>query len=324
MPPTQPVSHHPTIISNTISPVHSQYPSPSTPPPSLREKERRTPSPRRPPPLDLNKTKTLYPSAPAENSPDVNVLPVREKAAKPRTVVDDPFDVAEVEPGHRYTSWKGGKVGIKPGQVIPRSLLRVPSEMPITRLKTEPESPDQYDSVLYNVLLTPTYLGHSPLPVPSSSPSPLASSSNPKRRSLIDRATDTIHHVARMSRHPGWVGKGILKHRDEEVGRSVREMREREQREMERFRNATRMGRLGSGALVAGRSYSPLPEISCAYPRRSPGQREWRVGGALGLSCTAPNDESGKKVEREWRVMKKEEDRIKRRQRIWKVCQFRA
>ena len=236
----------------------------------------------------------MYPSASGQNSSS----PEREinKRSKKETRMDDPFEVAEVEPGHRYTEWKGGKVDIRPGQVVPRGLVGVP---------TARQTPDQYESVLHDVLLTPTYLHPSPLPMPTPTPSP--SPSHPKRRTMIDRAANTIHSVARMSRNPRWVGRSILKHRDEEVGRSVKAGRETEERDMDRFRRGVH-----PLPTVVGSSYSPMPmhERSQAYVRRSPGHAELAGVG---------NRAEEIKCERGWRGNRKTEGLVKRRQKIWKV-----
>lgn len=310
MPLTQPISisHHPTIISTTsISPVHSQYPSPSTPPPRIKgEKTRHLPSPRRPPPLDLKKIKEQYPATPAQNS----------RTSEKEKTVYDPFDVAEVEPGHRYTEWKGGSAGIKPGQVIPRGLLGVPKETSSIRKSEATQSPDQYESVLHNVLLTPTYLRASPLPVFTPSPSPWTPNNQPKRRTLMDKAVDRMYSIAKISKNSGWTGKGILKHRDEEVCRSVRTIREREEREMDRFRRGVRPIRLAAETMTVGSSYSPNPmrETGQAYIRCSPSGAEWNVG-----SVRAASGSDVVKGEKGWRETQKEEDALKRRQKIAKV-----
>ena len=121
----------------------------------------------------------MYPTAPVDvevTSGKLEAPGARDKGKRgkprPRKAVDDPFEVAEVEPGHRYTSWKGGQVDIKPGQVIPRGLIPKVGSTPTNRGTVHTPATENYESVLHNVLLTPTYFGVSPLPVPTPSPSP--------------------------------------------------------------------------------------------------------------------------------------------------------
>ncbi|WVW86369.1 hypothetical protein I302_108414 [Kwoniella bestiolae CBS 10118] len=363
-------SRHPTIVSSTVSPVHSEYPDPSTPlPPS---------KPKRPPPLDLKRTRMMYPpnhndviidpetaTAKTEHPASIPILhnapplpPKRElseklkpkaKGAK-KVVKDDPFEVAEVEIGHRYPSWKGGKVDLKPGQVIPRdmipSLVSHGSESPKRKTRDEVEELDNYESVLHNVLLTPTYLRASPLPPRTNTPSSLGESSRyAKRRTLLDRAGDTISGVARTARNSRWLpGKSILKPSYAlEADRSLRAMKDREEQEMERFRRNVKPVRLnvpdyedddtsqqrypksregaGGGPTSTwsiSSSSSPVRENSGTY-KRSPGwvgAREWAAGGGSYEGQRARMPERAD--EGSWRANKAEEVKQKMRQRVWK------
>ncbi|KAK8853406.1 hypothetical protein IAR55_004112 [Kwoniella newhampshirensis] len=322
MPPTRPGPRHPTIISAMDhSPVHSEYPDPVTPlPPPLPQKRelssspssQRT-SPKRPPPLDLQRTKMMYPSCSAnvvlddgtaERVPPVPPLPAQaqqKRKKEEKTIVkveDDPFEFAEVEAGHRYPSWKGGQVDIKPGMVIPRHMTTRPPVSTSKDYKTQSRAPtaittpDNYESVLHDVLLTPTYLDPSPLPVPTPSPSPERwgqSSRSGNTKTLFDRATDKVFKASQRSRDPVWMpGKSILKIRSgndhAQVVGTIQAMKEREEQEMERFRRNVRPVRLA--VPESSRSFStgssPVRETSQAYTRRSPGwvgRTEWDAGG---------------------------------------------
>ncbi|ORY31636.1 hypothetical protein BCR39DRAFT_87556 [Naematelia encephala] len=295
IPPSQPVSRYPTIISD-VSPVHSEYPvtdSISSPRildewnvPSSSQGSSATPSPNkrpkrdenRPPPLDLSHTKAVFPGPKnvvamqsteipnqivpeAQQNPAPPVLPVRplrparpatpappaKSKAKPRIILDDPFEFAVVEPGHKYTSWKGGKVDIKPGQVIPHGTFH-------TGTPTIRGIPDE--SVLHNILLTPTYLDPSPTFLPSSPSASPSSSGRHHRRTMIDRAADLVVNAARKSRV---IPKGILKLRDEEsANKSVQLIRDREQKQMDQFRRV----------YTSGSNPSPGPAIQI-YTSRS-------------------------------------------------------
>ena len=190
MPPTQPVQWYPSVVSNendssfTVRSDHPLLPTPSCS--VARKQDHRTPSPHRPPFLNLRRTEAIYPSQAAVNSPDFSLPPVIEKPSKARKVVDDSFDVAEVEPGHRYTPWKSGKVDIRPGELIPHGVLGTSSGKLAAYAGKRNADQSQCESVLHNVLLTPTYLGSSPLPVPSPSPS-------------LDASNTEISHAYRRS-----------------------------------------------------------------------------------------------------------------------------
>ncbi|CAD6589231.1 MAG: hypothetical protein TREMPRED_005302, partial [Tremellales sp. Tagirdzhanova-0007] len=279
------------------SAVHFECPSLFTSSPSPQtEQDRRTPTPHRPTPLNLKKTKAIYPSRPAVNSPELSTLPVVEKPSKVKKVANDPFEVAEVESGHRYPHWKGGKVDIRPGELIPQGVLGISSGRPsIQAGKREPDQ-IQYESVLHNVLLTPTYLGS---PVSSPSPSAFASKSYLKHRTLVVRDADPFQSAAKISSSSKWVGKNPEENWDDKVGRSIRDMREREEREMDRFRWAA----------------SQSPEISHAYCR-SPGLREWSLGA---MSATRKH-EKGSKHLKGWNGRRGEDSKVKWRHKFGKYA----
>ena len=314
MPPNQSVPCHSTVVSNmSRSAVHFECPSLFTSSPSPQtEQDRRTPTPHRPTPLNLKKTKAIYPSRPAVNSPELSTLPVVEKPSKVKKVANDPFEVAEVESGHRYPHWKGGKVDIRPGELIPQGVLGISSGRPsIQAGKREPDQ-IQYESVLHNVLLTPTYLGS---PVSSPSPSAFASKSYLKHRTLVVRDADPFQSAAKISSSSKWVGKNPEENWDDKVGRSIRDMREREEREMDRFRwAASQVRNLDADAIVLGLSPSQSPEISHAYCR-SPGLREWSLGA---MSATRKH-EKGSKHLKGWNGRRGEDSKVKWRHKFGKV-----
>ncbi|WVF67301.1 hypothetical protein IAT40_002052 [Kwoniella sp. CBS 6097] len=444
-----------TVVSSSaeFSPVHSEYADPSTPIPTFKKgpygdefsttsKNSRSSrddkkdkgnryiygkgkgSPKsRPPPLDLERTKMMYPPnhndvvidpgtavttltlatdinhndinhSPSDTSErnqkkrnDIDDIPAipplprqleekkqnekeKEKKVKakskpkpkPIKVEDDPFDVVEVEVGHRYPSWKGGKVDLKPGQVLPREMIpslvsRSSASTSSPKRKTsrydgnDVDTPDNYESVLHNVLLTPTYFGSSPLPPFTPTPTSSFSRGEPssryatKRRTLLDKATGGIVDVARQARNSRWIpGKSILKPSAAlDADHCLRAMREREEQEMARFRRTVRPVRLdvpdddrrresssdrqgqGHGWSSISSSSSPIKEMSGlgVHTRRSPGwvgRGEYNVGfsGVGGAAYEGQRARMPSRGDKGWRATKEEEERLKRRQKIWK------
>ena len=87
---------------------------------------------------------------------------------------------------------------------------------------------------------------------------------------------------------------------------------------MDRFRRGARATQLVPDPVGWSSAASPKPEGGQAYPRRSPNYREWNAG-------RRPEDDGGGgNADRGWRAMKAEEERAKRRQKIWKVRGFDA
>ena len=289
---------------------------------------------RRPPPLDLSKTRKAYPGVAGV----IACVPTPEPVAPPRRkelprgggwfgfaspqkaevvsdplgssdkpkkaekvrlkAPNDPFEVCEIEPGHKYASWKQGRVSIRPGQITPQGTLanltptirgRVdvdgrdkvggPSAFqlqPPSRGPSQHKSYDNnYDSVLHNVLLTPTYLGASPTTEHAH-----PSTREERRKSLLNRVGDAVTDTGK------WAGKSILNNRNEQTAdRVVLDMRERETRELARFRQATRPYPLQStDELVVVPPVRQVIYISGSsdrdyeYGRRSPGYSERYVG----------------------------------------------
>ncbi|OWZ35940.1 hypothetical protein C351_05006 [Cryptococcus neoformans c8] len=367
MPPTQPGPRHETIISDTISPVCSEYPDLGTPfPPSrkksydksllrwghdeegepVEEKKRRA---KRPPPLNLEKTHMMYPPSSVDVVIDpstlVNPFPPQKQAPplprkiKPRKklqLVEDPFEVAEVEIGHRYLSWKGGKADIRPGQVIPSGLMPSLVDLDVKpkpkpkpkRCGTVADTPDNYESVLHNVLLTPTYIAPSPQVNSTPTLSPYDPSEFIEKYdrpcTLLDRATGTISNAAK--RTSKWMPrKSILRNGpngdDGAANESLRALKERELQEMARFRQkarpTVRLAVPSDAAYSSGSS--PMRELSNVYSRKSPGwlgsrgriigyDRDGKYPAVVGIS------DKGR------RVWKRDEEHAKRNKRIWKIA----
>ena len=282
IPPVPAIPSHP---FSTPSPHHS---SPSS------TRKGRSP-PHRPPPLDLRLTKEAYPGVegviatagtihpsfppavpPVPQFPDKGKYKQKgkEKPEKPNKVVDDPFDVVELESMHRYPSWQGGRVSIKPGQVIPR--LIAPGSTPTIRGMDADEqrrsqasevSLEHYDSVLHNVLLTPSYTRVSPAMPDTPSPGETQEhwgAKRAKRLTLLDA-------VRRSSVH--FLTKGV-----QGAQRSIRDLRDQDQHEMDRFRIDSRSLRTQNDSSSAYSTASPLPQSRGIYSRRSPNGREWDVG----------------------------------------------
>ena len=246
--------------------------------------------PRRPPPLDLAKTREAYPgvkgvmacvptpepaaaastkrtesrrggwfgvTSPQKSQIAANPVATPEKPKKAEKTTakpgDDPFEVCEIEPGHKYASWKQARVSIRPGQIVPQGTFaeltptirglhtdkngNVAGGSSSFHLQPPPRghrqpigSEENYDSVLHNVLLSPAYLD----PSPNTEYAP-SSSREERRRTLLNRVGDVVRDTGK------WAGKSILKNRNEDTaGQAVRDMREREMRELARFRHATR------------------------------------------------------------------------------------
>lgn len=148
-------------------------------------------------------------------------VPVKPKPS----IKDDPFDVVEIEDGHKYTSWKGGRVSIKPGQVIPKGTLPTLNSSPTIRgqdpnliklppatgyrgrgefynkrgeSSTQPNGPGTYltpsgggADTYHNILLTPSYFQRSPTSQFTASPGTagddwLLAKSGLRRKTLLD------------------------------------------------------------------------------------------------------------------------------------------
>lgn len=275
----------------------------------------------------------------------------RKPPPKPIKVVDDPFDFAIVDVGHKYTSWQGGKVDIRPGEIIPPHLLEHARTRPAGQAirgetaygaETEIrvlEVPGE--SVLHDVLLTPTYLAPSPHAPTTASPSPSPLSRASRRRTLLDKAAFTLASAARRSGLvPLPLSRGILKHvagreEDREMAWSLRRIRSKEELEMERFRAAVAGTRPGQGAArkkptfldevawgeATGVSPSPESDRSGMAARSPSGPGRGGEGQARGGGWGRVV--SGRRAEEEkgWKVSKEEEEKAKKRKRMMRVSQ---
>lgn len=354
LPPTQSVSaRQPTIISLTeteVSPIDSEHPlsaySPPILPPNLpysspalhsrssaslhspRSTSSSKKTPHRPPPLDLTRTKQVYPGVAgvvptagtiAPKMRRKETLPPRKesKQAKKAVVLDDPFDIAEVEPGHKYTSWRGGRVSIKPGQIIPQGLLP-PKDSPTLR-GVDPRSsnlnmvslnsPGVYDSVLHDVVLTPTYLRRSPCLPPTPSPCSSAGEGWPNRRP--SRQKTLLNAIKRGSR---------MLQRDNAHERSVNHLKDREAAQITKFRMATRPVRIAETEPTAYSTHSPMLHPGpFAYSRRSPASREWNIGVTLADREKKHRGDDGKLWARRKEEEEEEQQQKKRKHKVWKV-----
>lgn len=349
LPPTQAVkSRQPTIVSlaeTEVSPIDSEYPlsaySPPILPPaapftsssygssskspygsshssSARSGMSKRSHTHRPPPLDLTRTKQIYPgvpgvvptagtAAPEAMKEDIPLPPRKEsKKAKKTIVVDDPFEIAEVEPGHKYTSWRGGRVSIKAGQVIPDGVM--PKGTPTIR-GVDPNmltlnSPDMYDSVLHDVVLTPNYLRRSPNVPPTPSPASSACEDWPNRKST--RRKTLLSAIKRGSR---------MMQRDNSHECSMRDLRHKEAQEMARFRSANKSVRIREEEPTAYSTHSPMLHPGpFAYSRKSPASREWSVGVTYAERESKSKGDDGKAWKRH-----KEVKAQKKKQKVWKV-----
>ena len=270
-----------------------------------------TSPPRRPPPLDLSKTLEAYPGvigvvATAETAGHVQTKrkesrrggwfglssqtkreivmeKLGEPAQKSKKPLDDHFEVCEIGE-HRYPSWKEGRVSIRPGQVIPQGTFSnlTPTirgeDIKSFHLRPPPPgrpseyTPETYDSVLHNVLLTPTYLAASPDKASHTT-------REDRRKTLLNRVGDVVRDTSSK-----WVGKSILKRPEDPADRAVREMREGEMRDMARFRQAQPYILTDPAPLILPRqvvyvSGTPNRSTDYLYQRRSPGTEEWNMGG---------------------------------------------
>ena len=208
-----------------------------------------------------------------------------KKPRRAERVSDDPFDVAVVEPGLQYPSWhapvqpyaqpaRPSDLGrehdfsnLKPGEVVPRHLLD--SYKPhADRDLRETVAGETYESVLHNVLLTPTYMRDTPSPRSQRSGLVDTERSGNGRYARLTRET-LLAKAKRASRAPF----AMLAARRAEpsdarsVSSSMRAMREREEAEMDKFRR-TKGVMLGSTTSLPPHS---SPDKGREMPtRRSP------------------------------------------------------
>jgi hypothetical protein len=254
------------------------------------------------------------------------------KAERHDITSDDPFDIAFVEPGLQYPSWHAPPIptysqpgqsshllaeteserrarnlqNLQPGQVVPRHVLDSYHGKSAARSERDTVAGETYESVLHDVLLTPTYLRETP------SPRSLLSSDPADRngrygsrfgRSRAVGARETLMAKAkRASRAPlALLGKRYASERDgygtsknggsdvRSVSGSTRAMRAREEAEMDRFRRARPL-MLGSTASFDSAEVSPTRAPGRG---RGQGRNEYEADGRTRSSSV------GKKRERE-------------------------
>ncbi|WVN90885.1 uncharacterized protein L203_106130 [Cryptococcus depauperatus CBS 7841] len=230
MPPTQPGPQHETVVSSFMpSPAHSEHPDfesnyasvlnwDHSQRESLDERQERRAC--KPPPLDLGRTQRMYPSQPFDLIVSQNALvksstdtfrslsPLASKKRKEDRLIKDPLEVAEAEMGHRYPSWQERKIDLQPGEIIPKCICSLDYRQDFSHnAATKNQENDKgwcsnhhQESVLHDILLTPTYMNNSP--AHSSTVSQFSITSNKGHRgryTFIQKATNAIHGAAKRT-----------------------------------------------------------------------------------------------------------------------------
>lgn len=289
------------------------------------------------------------------------------KPVRPRQLAHDSYDFVTLEPEHRYPSWKGGKVDIRPGEHIPPDLVQLNRDQRGGRTKSslreQPDGskkdhgslaspePEQYDSVLHNVLLTPTYLA--PSTASKSTTDLMGGKEKGQRQTLLGRASQWGKDV--LSAVPA-VGGSLAQY----GGRSARGNRERDEQELSEVKPShsrrleedkatprTKRERAISSASslstpspairgVAGTPYRRSPawssmresEEAVGFDRERKGEKESTGGGGVGgkrplvgfnVSWQAGDGKRSVSVSEAWRQKKEKEQAIKRKRLMWRV-----
>ena len=359
--------HFPTVKGVTLvrevspPPVVSSPGSPTEAKGSLPKRDQSLPIVRGPTDLKKSSSKVGQLFKGSENNilnSNNNVEKKPSRALKPKPSAHDTYDFVSLESEHQYPSWKGGKVDIRPGEHIPADLvgLRKETQRGIKPSRSVPglarkdnmtPSPDgdQYESVLHNVLLTPTYFA--PSTASKSTTDLVGGKDRSKRQTLLDRASRWGRDV--LGSVPA-VGGSLAQY-----GRSNHD-RAREEREMDevRFKKSrvpvpditptrTRRERaLSSASSLSTPSPAIRGVVGTPY-RRSPAwtnmrEREESIGFDRGTDIkdesTGTNGKrplvginsswqaDGKRsvsVSEAWREKKKKEQDIKRKRLMWRV-----
>lgn len=192
----------------------------------------------RPPPLNLSVTKKAF-RHPVDVIIDTEPSPLYEEVESTRAGVGAQRQ-ASVRPGEIYPA-EALPLSMSKGKHTRRELLKPEAASPVTMYSTSSQTlaPQQYESVLHNVLLTPTYNGPSPIPSPaytetdntaasstiSLHPQPAART---KRQTILNRVADLL--PVRMQ------GKALDVEGGDRHLRSLERLREREEQEMDRYR----------------------------------------------------------------------------------------
>ena len=284
-----------------------------------------------------------------------STAPEKEKKErpKPKLTPHESYDFVTLEAEHQYPSWKGGKVDIRPGEHIPTDLVPslarsksrsanhlAPSKPILSRQasSTYSTTEDQYESVLHNVLLTPTYFA--PSTAHRSTTDLLGSRNDTKRRTLMDRAKDalrTMPTVAGRGRAPEekemtrFPALGVV--RSKPTSRS--ESEEKRQRTISSGSASSSSLSTPSPAIrgVVGTPYKRSPawansrdreeSIGFEDPDKSEPQGPDGKRPLVGINVSwKAGDVDGKRsfsVSEAWREKKQKEQAIKRKRLMWRV-----
>lgn len=283
------------------------------------------------------------------------------KPVRPIPPTHDSYDFVTLESAHRYPSWKGGNVDIRPGEHIPPDLVGlqdgsrgVRSESSRSRLpdsSTPSPEEEQYDSVLHNVLLTPTYLA--PSTASKSTADLMGSKERGKRQTLLGRASKWGKDV--LGSVPA-VGGPLAQYGGPSHANSVRE--DQEMRNVQPSHGRRRPEDIGEASPTKRqRAISSASSLSTPSPairgvagtpyRRSPAwasmrEREESVGfdrerkskeassGGGGkrplvgfnVSWQAGDGKRSVSVSEAWRQKKEKEQAMKRKRLMWRVGSF--
>lgn len=271
--------------------------------------------------------------------------PEKKERPRPKLAPHESYDFVTLEPEHRYPSWKGGKVDVRPGEHIPSNLVpNLPTKPALSRQASSMYSSneeDQYESVLHNVLLTPTYFAPS---TAHRSTTDLLGSKGEKRRTLLDRAKDVLRTVPAVPTFP--------RHREPEEKEMTRfpALKVARSDTMARYNTRTatpekpRERTISSGSASASSLSTPSPAIRGVVGtpyKRSPAWADSRDGEeSIGFERSGKGRDGGKRplvgvnvswkagdvdgkrsvsVSEAWREKKQKEQAIKRKRMMWRV-----
>lgn len=279
----------------------------------------------------------------------------KKERPRPKLAPHESYDFVTLEAEHQYPSWKGGKVDIRPGEHNPadlvptlarsksRSANQLAPKPMLSRQASSTYSPaeDQYESVLHNVLLTPTYFA--PSTAHRSTTDLLGSRNDSKRRTLMDRAKDALRTVPipagrqrqveekEMTRFPALkVGRSDTITRPIPNSRSISEEK----------RQRTSSSGSASGSSLSTPSPAIRGVVGAPY-KRSPAWTNSRDREeSVGFEGSSPTGDKGKRPlvgvnvswkagdidgkrsvssSEAWREKKQKEQAIKRKRMMWRV-----
>lgn len=356
--------HFPTVKGVTLvrevspPPMVSSPTSPTQLKGSLPKRDQSLPVVRGP--ADLQKSSSSKVGQLFKGSNNNNEKIETKLTPKPKASAHDTYDFVSLESEHQYPSWTGGKVDIRPGEHIPADLVGHRKDTPQRGIKPSRSVPglarkdssmapspdgDQYESVLHNVLLTPTYFA--PSTASKSTTDLVSGKDRSNRQTLLDRASRWGRDV--LGSVPA-VGGSLAQY-----GRSNHD-RTRDEREMDevRFKKSrvpvpdltptrTRRERAMSSASSLSTPSPAIRGVVGTPYRRSPAwanmrEREESIGfdrardikdesggtngkrPLVGINVSWQAD--GKRsvsVSEAWREKKKKEQDIKRKRLMWRV-----